>query len=424
MAATLYRGSAVFLAIYVAGSAISFGVHLLIARVLGAASYGYFVYATGWMALLLLGCNLGLKPTVVRFVAAYNARAEWGLLRGVLRSSTSWTIVASISITALSGVALWLLRPRMDELGATLLLMALAMPFVALGDVWSSAVRGFGAVARSQIPASIVQHVLAGIALLSIVVLTGTNGGAASAASAFLLASIGALAVAGLFLRMELPRRALQSEARHHRQEWAHVAGSNVLISFFQAVRAPLIVVIAGAYVDSQQLAFYGAGQRLANIVSLGLLGISGFASPLISRYFALSDHARLQRLAQLSARGSLGGALITALVLIAFGGGLLRLFGDGFEAAYRPLLILLFGEFVAAAMGPVGFFLTMTGRQLIATRIEAAASVIAVSLALILTPRDGIAGAAIAVSAGHALRSAAMFVAVWRQLGVRSVVF
>ena len=88
------------------------------------------------------------------------------------------------------------------------------------------------------------------------------------------------------------------------------------------------------------------------------------------------------------------------------------------------PLLILLCGEFVAAAAGPVGFFLTMTGRQMTATRIEAATSVIALGLALVLIPRYGILGAAIAVAAGSALRNASMFVAVWRQLGLRSTVF
>jgi O-antigen/teichoic acid export membrane protein len=312
----------------------------------------------------------------------------------------------------------------MDELGATLVLVAVAMPFVALADVFSSAVRGFGAVARSQVPASIVQHVLSGLTLLAIVAVTGVQGGAASAAGAFLAATVGTLVVAGVLLRKELPHELHAASPRHHRQEWAHVAGSNVLISFFQAARAPLIVVIAGAYVDSHQLAFYGAAQRLANVVSLGLLGISGFASPLISRYFALSDFARLQQLAQLSARGALGGALVTATILVAFGAQLLGLFGAGFEAAYLPLLILLMGELVSAATGPVGFFLTMTGRQLTATRIEAVTSLIAVALALILIPRDGILGGAIAVAAGSALRSAAMFVAVWRQLGVRAAVF
>ena len=143
----------------------------------------------------------------------------------------------------------------------------------------------------------------------------------------------------------------------------------------------------------------------------------------MISRYFALSDFARLQQLARLSARGALGVAFVTALVLVGFGTELLGLFGAGFEAAYLPLLVLLIGEIVSAATGPVGFFLTMTGRQLIATRIEAITSVIAVGLALVLIPRDGILGAAIAVATGSALRSAAMFVAVWRQLGVRSAV-
>ena len=89
--------------------------------------------------------------------------------------------------------------PRFDELGTTLAFMALAMPFMALADVWSSAVRGLGAVARSQYPASIVQHLLVGISLVTIVFVVGENGGAVSAAAAFLFATIGAMTVAQFF---------------------------------------------------------------------------------------------------------------------------------------------------------------------------------------------------------------------------------
>ncbi len=424
LAMTLYRGSAVFLAIYGFGSTISFGVHLLMARLLGAKSYGYFVYATSWMAILLLGCNIGLKPTVVRFVAAYNARGEWGSLRGLLRCSTAWTIAASAVVTTLSAIALWLLRPRFDELGTTLALMALAMPFMALADVWSSAVRGLGAVARSQYPASIVQHVLVGTTLVVIVFVVGENGGAVSAAAAFLFATIGAMTVAQIFLRLELPRQVRTSPPSYFRAEWLHVAGSNLLISLFQAVRAPLIVVISGAYLDVQQIAYYVAAHRLANVMSLGLLGISGFVSPQISQYFALADFSKLQRLAHLAARGAFAGALATALVLVGFGYELLELFGSGFTTAYTPLLVLLCGELFAAAAGPVGFFMTMTNRQMSATRIEAATSAIALGLALVLIPRYGILGAAIVVAAGSAVRNISMFVAVWRQLGLRSTIF
>jgi O-antigen/teichoic acid export membrane protein len=424
LALTLYRGSAAFLAIYGLGSALGFGVHLLMARLLGAESYGHFGYATSWMGILLLGCSLGLKPTVVRFVAAYKARGEWGSVRGLLRCSTAWTIAASAVVAISWEVALWLWRPRLDELGTTLSLMALAMPIVALAEVWSSAVRGLGAIGRSQYPISIVQHVSMCIALVIIVVVAGGRDGAVAAAIAYLFAAIGVLGAARFFLALELPWPALTAPPAYARAEWLQVARSNLLISLAQAVRVPLIVVISGAYVDAHQLAYYVASQRLANAASLGLLGVSAFASPLISQYFALADLSKLQGLARQAARGAFAAALATALVLVGFGHELLGLFGAGFEAAYVPMLVLLCGELVAAAVGPVGFFMTMTNREVSATWIEVAASGIAIGLALVLVPRIGILGAAVAVAAGSAARNIFMLVAIWRQLGLRSMVF
>ena len=227
--------------------------------------------------------------------------------------------------------------PRFDELGTTLALVALAMPFMALADVWSSAVRGLGAVARSQYPASIVQHVSGRHrADRHLLCRRSERRGRRRGAQRFFAQPSARWRRRECFLRLELPPASADGAARiTSRAEWRHVAGSNLLISLFQAVRAPLIVVIAGAYVDVQQLAYYVAAQRLANVMSLGLLGISGFASPLISQYFALGDFSKLQRLAHLSARGAFGGALATALVLIGFGYELLGLFGAGFKTAY-----------------------------------------------------------------------------------------
>ena len=55
---------------------------------------------------------------------------------------------------------------RSSEELVVFLISTLAMPFMALGEVWTSAARGLGAVARSQIPASIVQHLLLGSTLI------------------------------------------------------------------------------------------------------------------------------------------------------------------------------------------------------------------------------------------------------------------
>jgi len=422
-AGRLYRGSAVFLAIYVAGSGLSFGVHLLLARTVGATAYGHFVYATSWLALLLLGSTLGLRPTVLRFAAAYRATAQWPLLRGLLGSATRWAFAASMAMVALAAAVIAATRPNGEDASTALLLVVAATPFMALAEVWCAAVRGLGAVARSQVPASLVQHLLLGGSFAALVAVTGTPPGAATAAAAFLLATLGTFGASRWLLRrLQLPLPSAGS-ASHARREWAGVAAGNFLIAACQAARAPLIAVMAGAQVEAQQLAYFVAASRLANVMALGLTGISGFAAPLISRYHALAQRAGLQRLAHLCARGALAVALAVALVLAFFGRELLALFGPGFASAFGVLLILALGEAAAAAVGPAGYFLTMTGRQAAATRIEAGSSVMSVVLAAALIPHHGITGAAIAVAAGSVARNLATAIAVWRHLHLRLAV-
>ena len=423
MASTLYGGAAAFLVVYVLGSAISFGVHIFLARSIGATSYGYFAYATHWMAILLLLCNVGLKSTLIGFVAAYRARCEWSLLRGLLRSATIWTVSASAVVLTLSLVVVQVVRAVPDELARTLLLVALAMPFMALTDVWSSATRGLGSVIRSQLPASIVQHMLLGGLLLGAFLLNGLGGGAADAGAAFLAATIGTCCVSWLFLHRLVCGVVPPAAPDFARGAWADVAAGNLLIALLQAARAPLVVVIAGAHVEPQQLGFLAAALKLANVAALGLTGITGFASPEVARYFALGDTASLQRLGHLSARASLAVALLMAVILAAAGERFLGFFGDGFSAAYPALLVLLAGELVAASVGPVGYFLTLTGRHRAATWIEAGTSVLVLVLAQVLIPRIGILGAAEAVALGATVRNIAMVVAVWRLHGLRSLI-
>lgn len=414
--ASLFRRSALFLGLYGAGSVLSFGVHLLLARLLGANSYGHFVYATHWLAVLILLCTLGLKPTLVRFVSAYQARAEWGPLRGLLHSATRWTLLATLAVLTLSLAALAGWHPRLDERGLSLLLVALSMPFLALAEVWSSATRGLGAVMRSQLPASIAQHLLLALGLLMLLPLGGPGAGAA--AGAFLAATVGSAALAWALLRACAPPALRTAAPQRHTAEWAGAAGSNLSIALLQASRAPLVVVIAGAWVDPGQLAFFVAASRLANGVGLGLTGISGPASPMIASLHALGDRRGLRRLAAVSAGGALAAGAAVALVLLLFGRELLGLFGPGFEAGFRPLMLLLAGEMAAAAVGPVGHLMVMTGRQRLALGIEALSSAVALVLAPLLIVRHGIDGAAAAMAGAAVLRNVCMAMAVWQGLG------
>ncbi|MDH5568001.1 MAG: hypothetical protein OEY15_15190, partial [Myxococcales bacterium] len=47
---------------------VGFGLHLTLARALGADSYGVYSYAFAWIALLAFLCRLGLGTGIVRLL--------------------------------------------------------------------------------------------------------------------------------------------------------------------------------------------------------------------------------------------------------------------------------------------------------------------------------------------------------------------
>jgi O-antigen/teichoic acid export membrane protein len=411
----LFRKSALFLGIYGVGSLLSFGVHLLLARQLGAASYGHFVYGTHWLAVLVLPCTLGLKPTLVRFVSAYQARADWGLLRGLLQASWRWVAVASMLVMAGALGALALLHPHGDERGRSLLLLALALPVLALADVFGASTRGLGAVLRAQLPASFAQPLLVALGVLLLLPTLGAS--ASTAAAAYLGATVVHAALSWALLQSLRPPALRAAQPQRHSAEWAAAAGANLSISVLQAARAPLVVVIAGAWIEPVQLAGLVAASRLANVAGLGLTGLSAPASPLMASLHAVDDRQGLRRLALVSAGGTLAFGVALTLPLSLFGHSLLAAFGPGFETGHASLLVLLAGELAAAAAGPVGHLMVMTGRQRDALRIEAASSVLALVLAIWLIPRHGATGAAIAMAASSVLRNGWMAAVAWRGL-------
>ena len=89
------RGAASAFAIKVSNTALVFGVHLTLARLLGVDVFGVYIYAITWLHLLILVGKLGFDSASLRFVATYNGTSEFGLLRGYLRRSIQLVAISS-----------------------------------------------------------------------------------------------------------------------------------------------------------------------------------------------------------------------------------------------------------------------------------------------------------------------------------------
>ena len=99
IAAVLIRGASSAFIVKIIGTGLMFVSHMIMARILGAASYGNFAYAMTWLTVLALFGNLGLDNASLRFVAEYNGTQKWRLMKGFLKRSIQISSGVSILLT-------------------------------------------------------------------------------------------------------------------------------------------------------------------------------------------------------------------------------------------------------------------------------------------------------------------------------------
>jgi O-antigen/teichoic acid export membrane protein len=121
--------------------------------------------------------------------------------------------------------------------------------------------------------------------------------------------------------------------------------------------------------------------------------------APKLSQLHKSGDINKFKRLLKIAAWQGFIISLVLTLGILLFKDFLLNLFGAEFKQASQALVILVIGQVVNSSTGPVGFSLTMTGKERIVLIVVGISSVLNVILNLILIPRLGIEGAAISTS-------------------------
>lgn len=418
----LYRGSGQFLLVHVAGTALLFGVHLLLARLLGPAEYGTFTYVTAWLAVLALIAQLGLGTATLRFVSSYRATEQWSLLRGYLQTAPRAIARASIGSGAVAFAASRLIGSDTPTSTAVAFSVGLlSLPATALLNNSSSALRAFKAISRSQVPIAIAQPLLFGVAVTAFASVSTAPVSAIHVLFAYAGSMWCILAVSWLLLRRLIPTEVRTAVPAHTVPEWRRVAAPLLIVGLLQVIRMRSDSILLGGLASVADVGLYNAANRLASLAVFGLTAVAAWVPPHISEAYAHGDRSRMQQLATVAARATAGFMVPVAIILFAFGPWFLRLFGPDFAAASVALRILVLGQLLNAATGPVGYFLTLTGHQSRVAWVEGASALVNFVLNVALIPPFGIVGAAIAGAVANAFRNASMAWIAWRSLGVRA---
>ena len=82
----------------VLGAGAAFGLQVVIARIIGVHQYGVYVYSITILTVLLLLATHGWDTATLRYVAAYRANAQWGLLRGLIALSRGMPLYVAVAV--------------------------------------------------------------------------------------------------------------------------------------------------------------------------------------------------------------------------------------------------------------------------------------------------------------------------------------
>lgn len=413
------QGASITFVIKGTSGVLSFLVNVEVARLLGASGAGLYFLALSLVTISATLSRLGFDQVVLRFVAAGAAVDAWDEVRGVYDKSMKWAIAASV-VTA--GLAVlfgpWITTHLFSQptLARPLQLMALAIPFQVVLQLHSQALMGLKRIFFAQVTAIGLR-----VATLVALPLLAGDFGVTGAVQAYVLAS--ALAAA---TGVVLWRRAA-GPVKHAAGAFSTRVLVETAIPLFAIAGLRLVMewtstLVLGAAGTAAEVGIFNAAQRTAIIVTLVLTAVNSIAAPKFSELFTLGDREDLGRTARNSTRLMIALAAPPVLILIFFPGVVMGLFGPEFVAGTNVLRVLAVGQFISVAAGSVGFLLIMTGEQRAYRNATTLATIANVGLNVLLVPRWGAMGAAVATSAGLVVVNVGAGVAVWRRLRIRPV--
>ena len=145
----------------IGASGLGFILNVLLARFLGVADFGVYTYALAWRDLLIIPSLLGLDTLMVREVAVYRAKSNWGLLRGLLRWANTIVLVSSIVISLIAIAVVWQIDfQNRSQMILTFCLAMSLLPISALRNVRLAAMKGLKLVFMGLLPEMIFVPIL------------------------------------------------------------------------------------------------------------------------------------------------------------------------------------------------------------------------------------------------------------------------
>jgi len=428
----LARGAGSALLVIAGARALRFVLQLVLSRMLGAADYGVF---TLLMAITYLGSMFsafGFPIAIVRFGAAYRVAADHGRLSLLVRNSLLAIFVLGLVVATCLMLASDYLSGALSlgvDGGRLLVVCIWSVLFINVG-VWAAG------LLRSQskaAAASMLQEFIPTLSraiMISLAVMTGAGlwGAVWGHFTAVLLVAV----IGGMAVRPELKSLPIPGV----KKITLGLSGLSPNMPQLLKVSAPLMLsgltyttllyadrfMIAYFMEDIASVGVYSAAATIAMQMSVAMMAGNMIFAPMITAAFEEGDKDKMMRLLQRTTWWVTLLAVPIAIVIAMNARLLMNLFGLVFVQGATALVVLAAAQLYNMVTGPIGIVLQMSGRQNLDLVINLFLVIVNVALNIVLIPRFGLEGAAIATLISMLAVHTVRVVIVWKLYQLWSV--
>ncbi len=393
------KGGAIAFLLKIFATALGFINQIILARILGAGGIGEVILALTVVRISVHIAKFGMEETMMKFVSLYIDKKDNIHLKGTIFFSVKFCLLFSIvfvTFILLLSKFISINIFHAEGLLKLLPIVIVAIPALVIRDVIGSILRGYKDILRALIPESFVSPFLR-LVIFLFLMLKGV--GPVDAIVAFVAGEIVAVIMSIIFLQKRV-RGLRHIERKCEKRKILDMSYTIIFTTMAILLFTDADRVVLGYFTSTETVGVYGIAAKLIILIYFPVLAFNAIIPPLISSIYSSGDIQELRRVVRESTRWILSMAMPIILILILEGKTILKYaYGPEFESGYVVLLILTAGQLVKAGTGLVGIILQMTGHHKIYMKINIIWGIINIVLNVLLVPRFGMIGAALATA-------------------------
>ena len=407
-----------------AGVISQYGMHFLLARELGAATYGYIALALNVISIFDMIAQLGFSHGIVKLIGVYASRNEPGLLMGAIRGVFGLTSICGLFIALVGGTVVYFLPISDHEMFLTLEAAFLCIPALGLLLLVQNIGRGFKKMGYGTMPQAVF---LPALVLMVTLFMLWKSWGLRAYWVVLCYGAVGFVLAILVYWRI-LSRKDMDSIRAHKPvyrfKEWLTMSLPMLAsVSLFQILQRSDLLILA-LFVPAESVGTYALASRLAQSVAVSNMAFNRYWASSMASQHAMGDPDKLQKVVTKTARLTFFCSLSLSLLLLFFGKSLIGLFGGEFQNVYWLMAVLLVGQIVSGYFASNVTLLQMADKERVVTGIHFITCVCLIGGYFLFVPHFGVMGSAVITSSGIVLLNLMATFAGWRLLKCYSGAF